>query len=264
MENLKELFTNQYIVSALWLVVGAVVTLIFYKIRHKTGIFGYISNFNRVALSADDSVFGSVRAIWQGHEVRNLHIFTIELENMTLKDYANVEFKVYSGNDTLILNERTEVIDSPYIVPWSDTYRDRLAATSGQQVTAQQINEHYHNREYSLPVFNRGQKIRFSYLCTKPNDDDEPFVFISTPAMGARLKRLKNPYVIINPIWGVPIPATLIPALLVSVFVVIICGLFVENVWIASVLSMFVGLTAQIFGAAVYKIEKFFRKLIAG
>lgn len=264
MEELKGLLANQYVISALWLVAGSVVTLIFYKIRNKTGVFGYISNSNRVALSADDSIFGSVRATWQGHQVRNLHFFAIEVENLTSTDYENVEFKVYSANDTLILNERTEVIETPYIIPWSDSYQKKMAADRGQQATAQQTEEHSHNREYLLPVFNRSQKLRFSYLCTKPNDDQEPGVFISTPAKGVRLKALKNPYVILNPIWGVPIPAAIVRALIIAVLVVILCGLFVENVWLASAVSMFVGLTGQFFGAALYKVEKIVKKLIAG
>lgn len=264
MEELKGLLENQYVNSAFWLIAGAVVTLVFHKIRNKTGVFGYISNFNRVALSADDSIFGSVRATWQGHQVRNLHFFTIEVENLTSTDYENVEFKVYSGNDTLILNERTEVIDTPYIIPWSDSYRARLAVAEGQQATAQQTNEHAHDREYLLPVFNRGQKLRFSYLCTKPNDDNEPGVFVSTPMKGVRLKRLKNPYAIINPIWGVPIPAAVPRMLIVAVLVVVVCGLFVKNVWVASAVSMVVGLIGQVFGAAVYKVEKLLKRLIAG
>jgi len=40
--------------------------------------------------------------------------------------------------------------------------------------------------------------------------------------------------------------------------------MFIDNVVIASSLCMVVGLTGQLFGAVLYKIERFFRNLITG
>jgi hypothetical protein len=262
MEEIKTLLKNPYILSLFSLVMGAIIALIISKIRNKSGIFGYYIIFNRIGLSADDSVLGSVRVTWQGHEVRNLHWYTIEVENLTSTDYENIIFKVFSGNDTVMLNEQTHVVDSPDIIRWSDTYREMFKVDNGSIPNELQLNGYYHRREYLLPVFNRTQKLKFTYLCTKPNDDLDPGIYISTPSKGVRLKRLRNPAVIIKPIWGVPVPAAISRALVLSILVIFACGLFINNVWLASFISMAIGLSGQIFGALTYKIEKFIKDVI--
>lgn len=261
---IEKLFENQLLASVLLLVLGAIIGLVFSKLSSKTGILRYFISYIKVGISADDQVFGSVRLTWQGHDVRNLHLCNIEVENSTSRDYENVIFKVFSGQETLLLNQRTEVADSPYIIPWEENYSHRIYVPDGEKATQEQIDEHKHNREYSLPVFNRGQKIRFSYLCTNPNDDNEPSIYISSLSKGLRLKKQKLPWVVLNPIFGVPIPIAIIRALIISVLVLIGTGLFIENVWLASSICMFVGLTGQIFGAAAYKVERFILNLISG
>lgn len=260
----QQLAKDPLVVSIISLVCGAIITIIITNVRNKSGVFGYTTFFNRIGLSADDIIFGSVRVNWQGHEVRNLYSYTIEVENATLRDYENIVFKLFSDPGTTMLNEKTEILNSPYIVVWSNSYQQRTRVAEGQAPSEQQINEYHHNREYEVPVFNRGQKIRFTYLCTRPNDDLEPNILLSTLTRGVRLKRQRDPFVIIRPIFGVPVPVTIVRAFIISVLVVILCGLFAKNVWIASVVSMFFGLTGQIFGAMVYRVEKFIRHTISG
>jgi hypothetical protein len=89
-------------------------------------------------------------------------------------------------------------------------------------------------------------------------------LFIATQTRGVKLKLTANPSVTLNPIWGVPIPSAIIRALIVSIVVVGISVMFIDNVVIASSLCMVVGLTGQLFGAVLYKIERFFRNLITG
>lgn len=264
MTSLSDIFGHPFIAAAFWLIIGSIITHIFIKVRNKTGVLGYVTSFNRLALSADDSVFGSVRATWQGYDVRNLHIFAIELENLSTIDYDNVEITIYSDQDTQLLNEQTELIDTPYTIPWSTAYTERMTPPNENSLTQEQIDEHFQKREYCIPTLNRFQKARFSYLCTRPRDDENPQIFISTPTKGVRLKRLKNPSITINPIWGVPIPAAIARAFVIALAVVLLCGLLLDNVWIASAISMFVGLSGQLFGAISYRCERYLRNLIAG
>lgn len=264
MNELDKIFDNQIFVSVLLLVIGAIVTFVFTKLSSKTGTLRYFVSSNKVGMSADDQVFGSVRLAWQGHEVRNLHLCTIQVENTSSKDYENIQFKVYSGQETILLNQRTEVVDAPYIIPWEENYHARLHVPDGEQATQEQLDEYNHNREYRLPVLNRGQILRFSFLCTNPNDDNEPGVYISTSSKGVRLKRQQLPYLILNPIFGVPIPAAIFRALIISVFVVVATGSWIENIWVAASICMFVGLTGQVFGAIAYKIEKTIKNMVAG
>jgi hypothetical protein len=131
-----------------------------------------------------------------------------------------------------------------------------MAIPVGEEPSKSQIDEYYHNREYLLPILNREQKLRFSYLCTTNNTNLEPFISISTSSKGIRLKKHRNPWLIINPIWGVPVPATIFRGIIIAVVAVLVCGLFIKSIWLASLFSMFIGLFGSIIGAVVYKIEK--------
>ena len=259
---IAELAKNPLAVSLISLVAGSLLTLLLANLRNKSGVLGYTVVWNRIGISADDLIHGEVRVHWQSQEVRNLFAYTIDVENLSSVDYDNIELRFYSGADTIILTEQSRIVDQPSIVPWSPGFRARLAIPDGQAASQRQIDEYNHNREYLVPVINRRQKLNFTFLCTKPNDDNEPGIFVSTPSKGVRLKRLKLPFVILNPIFGVPIPVALVRAIGLAVGVVILCGLFVENIWLASLASMIFGLVGQVFGAILYRVERFVRDLL--
>lgn len=260
--TIAELAKNPLAVSLISLVAGSALTLLLTSLRNKSGVLGYTIVWNRIGISADDLIHGEVRVQWQNHQVRNLFVYTIDVENLSSVDYDNIELRFYSGADTIILTEQSSVVDQPSIVPWSPDFRTRLAIPDGQTASQQQVDEYNHNRVYLIPVLNRRQKLSFTFLCTKPNDDNEPGIFVSTPSKGVRLKQLKLPFVILNPIFGVPIPVALMRAIGLAVVVVILCGLFVKSIWVASLASMIFGLTGQVFGAILYRSERFVRDLL--
>ena len=261
-DSIQHLTQNPLIVAVVSLIVGSLLTILVSHLRNKSGVLGYTVVWNRIGVSADDNIFGSVRVKWKEHQVRNLFVYTIEIENLATSDYENISLRFYSGEDTVILSERTAVVGEPRIVHWSPEFQKRLQVPDGQQPTEIQFNEYNHNREYHVPVLNRGQKLNFTFLCTKPNDDLDPGIFLSTISKGIRLKRLRTPYLILKPIFGVPIPVALARGLVISVVVVIFCSFFMKTVWLTSVISMAVGLTSQILGAIVYRFERFVKNAI--
>jgi len=264
MSGLDGLLQDQTAMRVWWLILGGVVTWLFGKLSAKTGVFRYFVSSTKLATSADDAIFGSVRTTWQGHEVRNLYLVTIEVENSTSRDYENLQFKVFSGAETVLLNQRTEIVDTPYIIRFSGEFESRLHVDDGQVATPEQTEEYSHNREYMLPTLNRGQTMRFSYLCTNPNDDNEPNVHISTITKGVRLKWQRTPHLIVRPIFGVPVPVALTRALVLAVVTLFASGMWVSNIWLASAICMFVGLAGQLLGALAYRAERFVRQMIVG
>lgn len=255
-----DLINNNLAVSLVSLVVGALITTVVTKLHNKTAVFRYSHRIDRVALSAEDPIFGSVKITWQGQPVRNLYTATIEVENSTTRDFEKVNFKVYTGTDTILLNERTAIINSPYIVEWSPEFKQRLQVPDGQTATPVQLNTYYHSREYFLPVFNRGRKLQFTYLCTKPSADDLPTVFVDTLLPGGRLK-FEDPLAVV---WGVPIKAAIMRGLIISVVAVVVLGFYLKGVWPAIASAFLVGLFAQLLGTVEYKLERFLKGLIAG
>ena len=236
-QNLSDLLNNRLFVSMISLIAGVLITGIASWIRNKTSAFPFSLRTNRVGLSADDAIFGSVRITWQNQQMRNLYTATLELENATVKDFENIEFKVYAGNETFLLNESTAIVDTPYIINWTDEYSRSMEVPEGEQLSNQQWDQYYHSREYAVPVFNRTQKLQFTYLCTRPNDDQVPGVWVSTQARGIRLKQRAN----LNEVLGVPVPIAIVRGLIISIAVVVACGFFLKNVWITATLSMMVG-----------------------
>lgn len=259
---IADLAKNPLAVSLISLVSGSLLTLLVTNLRNKSGVLGYTVVWNRIGISADDLVHGEVRVHWQNHQLRNLYHYTVEVENLSSTDYDNIELRFYSGDDTIVLTEQTRFVDQPEIIQWSPDFKKRLAIPDGQSPTEQQTNEYNHNREYLVPVLNRRQKLSFTFLCTKPTDDGEPGIFVSTPSKGVRLKRLRLPFVVLNPIFGVPIPVALARAILLALVVVILCGIFLESVWAAALISMIFGLAGQVFGAILYRAERFLRDLL--
>jgi hypothetical protein len=248
------------IISLVSLVAGALITAVATKLQNRTAKLTYSTTVQRVALAADDPVFGAVRVSWRDMNVRNLHMATVEIENSSGRDFENVDLKVYTHQETVLLNEFTAVVNTPYIVEWSPEFRASLAVAPGAEATDNQLRIYNHSREYRVPVINRGQMLRLNYLCTRPADDTPPFVYVSTVLKGAKLvQQIRTALVL-----GVPVPLAVIRGSVISFLTVIACGLFVRNVWIASAVSMSVGLFAQIIGAFLYTAERRVRNLLFG
>ncbi len=253
---------HQFFSAIILLLIGGLISLSFNKISSKTGILRYFIVHNKVGTSANDDIFGSVRLTWQDQNVRNLYLSTIEIENGTSRDYDNIHLKVYTNKETVLLNQRTEIVDTPYIVPFDKEYEKKISVAEGGDVSTELSEMYNHNREYRLSVLNRGQKVRLAYLSTNPNDDNFPVVCISTLSKGVQLKEQLQPHLVLSPLFGVPIPVALNRALFLALVVVLACGFWIENIWIAAITCMIFGLTGQLFGAFAYKIERFFIDLI--
>ncbi|MGE0484930.1 MAG: hypothetical protein AB7Q81_12385 [Gammaproteobacteria bacterium] len=261
---MNELTANPLVVSLLSLVAGACLTMLATAIRNKTSTFGYVSFCNRIGVSTDDEIYGAVRVSWEGHELRNLYSYTIEIENPTLRDYEGIEIDIYSSVGTILLNEKTEILDTPYIVLWKPAFRDQMTVPEGQEPTEQQFDIHRRRREYLLPVFNRWQKLRFTFLCTRPDNDDDPTLFVSSPGKSIRFSRRRSPFVVVRPIFGVPVPVAIVRALFIAIATIALCGSLLESAWLASIISMLVGLTGQVLGAMLFVAERTVKRVLAG
>ncbi len=252
---------NNFVLIAFSTLFGAVITFIISKLTNKTARLRYSRVVERIALAADDVIFGSVRITWgDGNSMRNLYLATVEVENESSHDFENIDLKVYCAPDTLLLGERTSIPNSPYIVKWSPTFRASLATPEGETLSQKQWETYHSTREYEVPVFNRGQLLHLSYLCTRPNDDRIPEVFVSTQLKGARLFHQRRR----NFIHGVPMQIALTHGLVIALLVLALCCYFLRNVPVASIVCMMVGLFAQSLGAGEYKLRKWFWRLLAG
>lgn len=248
----------------LFLIIGAVVTIIIGKLREKTASFYYTPQTTRIGITADDEIYGSMRVFWRDQEMNNLHLSSIEVENRSFRDFENVKFKVYCEKETEMLTERTGIVDTPYVADHSDDFKDRVKQASAPDSEQSVMDILAHQREYNIPVFNRGQKVIFQYLCTRPNDQESAHIFVDCNTKGVRMKKAKVPSVLVTDLFGTPIYIALVRGLIIVVVVYILCGLLIENVWVSSAIAMLSGLMAQLFGAVWYRAERAVLHAIAG
>ncbi len=161
--EIREILDNKIVISTGAFIAGIVGTWITQQILNKRGVFSYSVFHNRVGISADDAVFGSVKITLNGNEMPNLYLSVIEIRNESSKDYEDVEMRVWS-NDTVLLSEQTQIDETSYRLELTDKYKKEFHSSEPQEVTEYQRELLGKRREYVVPVFNRGQIIKLTYL----------------------------------------------------------------------------------------------------
>jgi hypothetical protein len=225
------------------------------KIRARVKTLEYTVHQRPLAATFDDPVFGDVKVMWRGQEVKNLFLTRIDLSNDTSQDIENLVLKVYTAHQNAMLTERTEVVGTPHIIQHTEEYRASMRLAPGAQgPTQEQFRTYTTHRDYVVPVFNRGQKLVWEYLTNAP-PGEMPHLWLSTQHKGIRL--MHKP--IVPNLFGVPMKQALIVGLVAALFT-----LAVSLVWLPDrsgiVLSMIVGLTASIIGAATVR---WFRQVVS-
>jgi len=256
--NILNLLKSQYTSMIFGGLAGIVTAWVTQRILNKRGVFSYFVNHNRVGFSSDDKVFGKVSVTWNDNPVRNLYFSTIELKNESLNDYENVTIKAYTA-DTLLLSDHAVLVDSPDILKWSPEFNQMLYVEPGKKPSEIQQDVYNSKREYLIPVFNRGQVVRISYI-NSANTDKVPSIWLSANVKGVRV-RLKTPQ---KQIFGVSQPIAAIAGVMIGLFGIIPLAVFIKTNWIIAIIAMVFGFIAQIPGAFTVKCIRKLREIIGG
>jgi hypothetical protein len=222
------------------------------------GLFTYFVWHNKVGVSVDDAVFGTVRVTWNDNLVANLYSSTVELRNESLKDYENVVVRVFS-NDTILLTERSELLGTTRLLGWTDDFAHRLAVPPGAQATAVQRDLYGRQREYLVPTMNRGQVVRLAFL-NAASTENQPTVWLDIVHKGVKVKfRVAHDLFL-----GTPRPAAaLVGAALGIPFLVIVIA-FIDTLWVAAAACLLYGLLVVVPGALSIKLWRSMRELVGG
>ena len=249
---------KQLIVAFFSLIVGGILTLLIQRILNKRGLFTYFVWHHRVGVSADDAIFGTVRATWNNYPIDNLYCSSIELRNESLKDYEDVIVKVFT-NDTILLTEKAGVVDTSRILEWTKNFAKLVYVSPGSEPTDAQRELYAHEREYLIPTMNRGQVVRITYL-NATSTPQQPGIWLDILQKGVRTKfRVAQPEFL-----GVPqFSAARVGSILGIVFVAVVIAI-VETLWLAAVVSFLFGLLVLLPGAASIKLWRRFRDLLGG
>jgi hypothetical protein len=252
-----QLIDNKLLLSALSAVAGGFIGNLVAVLRGRVKTLEYTVAHDRIALSADDAIFGSIQVIWQSHNVTNLFTSRVELANQTGSDLTDLKIKVYTGT-TLLLGQRTEIPGTTHILKFTDDFEGQLRIAPGRTPTAEQFNLYNHSREYLVPVLNRGQRVVLTYLTTVPSGTEGPSVWLDTLHKGVRVRYQP----LVPQVHGVPIKIAVAVGLAAAIATLALASIFLTEPWAAATVCLLVGLIAQSIGAWLYRAYLFVKSLI--
>lgn len=255
--DLNQLIDSKALLAAISAVGGGLIGNLIAVLRNRVKTLEYTVNHDRMAFSADDEIFGSIRVTWQNHDVTNLFSTRVTLENQTGKDFTNLRIKVYTG-DTLLLGERTEIPGTTYILKWTEEYQQQVHVPLGSTPTEQQFKIYNHSREYVVPVLNRGQRVVMTYLTTIPGGTQGPAAWLDMLHEGVKVQYRQ----VVPQIHGVPVRLALSVGLIACVVVLVIASFTLTEPWAAAAICMVFGLFAQSVGAFLYRSLRFIKALV--
>lgn len=249
---------NKYLLAIGSAAGGVLLTLLTEQILSKRGRFTYFVQHFRVGMSADDPVFGSVRVTWNEEAVASLYSSTVELVNESMKDFENVVVKAFTNGSNL-LTEKTEIVGTASTANWTDDFRKRLDVAPGQAPSKEQKVLYLRQREYLLPVVNRGQIIRFHFLNASQNGN-EPSIWLDIIHKGVKLKFQVRQ----NQVCGVAQPRAALAGAILGFALLGLIVPHVNSVWIAALSSLLYGFMAQLPGAWLVRTWRWLRQSLGG
>ncbi|MDZ7693604.1 MAG: hypothetical protein U5K69_21210 [Balneolaceae bacterium] len=129
----------------------------------------------------------------------------------------------------------------------------------GGELTENQKDIYLGQREYLVPVFNRGQTLNITYLNT-PKSKNNPSIWLSVQKKGVKVK-FSVPY---NQILGVSQSRAVLAGIIIGIISLIPTVIYTSISWIAVVIAFLYGLFVQIPGALTIKALKKIREIIGG
>lgn len=231
---------------------GVLLATIIQRLLNKRSMFSYTVTHNRVGLSVEDAVYGSVKVTWNDNPVNRLYLSTVVVTNQSMKDHESVVMRVFS-NDTVLLAGTAFISNGIEPVDFSEEYRDKIAVRDGDAPTAEQYDLYSHQRDYMVPVINRGQVLRFELLNT-PRAEEDPTIWLNIMHKGIVCKPQSPQQQII----GVPQMNAVWAGMFISMLGVGVVVLLVKSAPLAAFISLTVGWFSVFPGA--YAV-KFYRKV---
>lgn len=237
---------------------GMFVTILTQQVLAKRGLLTYFVRHNLVGLSTDDLVFGSVRVTWNDNPVANLFSSSVELVNQSMQDYENVVVRAFS-NDTVLLTEKTEIVGTARILEWAPEFLQQLYVKPGEKATQAQMELHGRQRDYVIPVLNRGEAVRLHFL-NAAKTTNQPTIWLDVLHKGVKLE-FRVPQ---GEVMGVNLQSASLAGIALGFILLGVLVSSIEKVWVAALVSLAFGLVAQFPGALVVRGWRWLRNAFGG
>ncbi|MDM0086737.1 MULTISPECIES: hypothetical protein [unclassified Variovorax] len=246
--DVTQLLDHKWVISAVSLVIGGLISNLIGVLRSRVRVLEYSVAHDRVAIAANDLIFGTVQVSWNGQDVTNLSFSRVLLTNGTGKDLADLSLKAYAGQGTTLLTQQPGIMGLSDVLPFTASYEAALKVSPGEGPTDAQRALYHRERRYTVPVFNRGQTIELRYLTmTGPNVG--PSVWLDMQHVGLKLVHRE----LVPLVHGVPLKLALAIGLVSVGIIYALSSLFIQESWAAAGICLLAGLSAQLLGAAIFK-----------
>jgi hypothetical protein len=252
------LINNKFIIAISAAVGSMFLTILIQYILNKRSRFRYYVWHNNVGFSTADSVFGSVKILWNDTSVPNLFLSTVELINESIKDYENVVVRIFT-TDSHLLTEKTEIVGSTYFPKWTKEYIDKLYVEPDKTPSDEQIELYRKQRDYFITTINRGQVIRFIFL-NSAKTQKKPTIWIDILHKGIKLDFRVAPTKIFN----VSQPIASVVGATIGIIVICVIIIYTNSVSLAAILSFVYGLFAILPGVIIIKLWRKIKQLLVG
>ena len=248
-------FSDPLVAAVVGAVVGSVSTWLFQYFSGRRGLFTYVVQHFRIGTSGSDPALGTITVIWNETPVKELFLSTIELRNNSFKDYENVHVRVYAGATT-ILTDRTEIVGTTRILSWTDEFLSLMLKKNRNQAETDIISS---RRDYTIPIMNRGQEIRFTIL-NIPMGIDNPTLWIDILHKGIRVRHDASR----KEVFGVSQNLAAIYTIIFSAIFLALIVSYIDTTWIAAILCLSFGLVAQLPSVLAIRAYRRIRAWIGG
>jgi hypothetical protein len=255
---IEVLLENKYFIGIGSALGSVLLTILTQHVLNRRIRLRYFVLHNRVGVSTDDAIFGSVKVTWNGNVIANLFLSTVELVNESMRDYENIVVRAFT-DDTVLLTERTEIVGTTHFLKRTDEFSRELRVEPGQQPTQAQTDLYCRQRNFLIPTMNRGQAVRFTFL-NAAKTQNQPSIWLDVLHKGIKLEF----GVAHNQILGVAQPTAALVGSVIGLFIIGLIVCFANTIWFAAIVSFVYGLFAQIPGALAVKAWRWLQHFFGG
>jgi len=256
--NIEILLESKIFIAVASIFSGILIAVIAQIWLNKRSLFTYNVLHNQIGLSSDDAVYGSVKVTWNDNQISRLYLSAVELINESAKDFEYISVRIYTEN-TQLLAQRTEMVGTTRIIEFTENYKEEISVPEGNKPTDQQFELYRRQRDYIIPVMNRGQKVRFELL-NAAKTDKQPLIWLEILQKGINCKfRIAHQLFM-----GVPQPMAALVGSTIGFITILLILYFINNLWVTGISSYIIGLSVLVPGAFAIKSYRKIRNWFTG
>lgn len=229
-------------------VLGAVLHHLWSRYRARLIPLRWTVQYQALALTTDDTGWGKIEILYDGQPTRNLHLATVQLQNASSRDLANVRIDAAVDAGSSILRSSGQLRGSLQYFPFAPEYGGILDEAMKRQLTPAEIAFWSKRSDFVIPVLNRAVVADFRFLIVR-GDYALPQLTLGCEHVGVRLTHQP----LAAETWGVRQQQAQLVGLIATGGIAAGAAWFHIAPWGIAAVSWAVGLCAILIGAVLVR-----------